>query len=90
MSESVQPVKDFLNQLDKALKTRKLYAANTQSYQEAGERLFEKFQTATAVDGGFALRVGPTDLFLGKHSVIKREKRERRSVEARSVPLKTR
>jgi hypothetical protein len=75
MPAPVQPVKDFLNQLEKTLKTRQLYAANTQSYREASEKLFEKCQTAVA-EGDFSLRVGPSDLFLGKSSVLNRDKRD--------------
>jgi hypothetical protein len=75
MDPSVQPVKDFLSQLDKTLTTRRLYAPNMTPYREAGETLFERFQTA-AGEVGFTLRVTSTDLYVGKFSVLHRDERE--------------
>lgn len=75
MDPSAQVVKDFLNQLDKTLTTRKLYASHMVPYQEAGQTLFERFQTA-AVEEGFSLRVTSTDLYVGKFSVLHKDERE--------------
>ena len=75
MDPSAQVVKDFLNQLDKTLTTRKLYASHMAPYQEAGQTLFERFQTA-AGEEGFSLRVTSTDLYVGKFSVLHKDERE--------------
>lgn len=75
MDPSVKPVKDFLNQLDKTLTTRRLYASHMVPYQEAGQTLLERFRAAAAEEG-FSLRVTATDLYIGKHSVLHRDERE--------------
>jgi hypothetical protein len=44
-------------------------------YQEAAQRLLERFRAAVGSEG-FSLRMGPTDLFHGKVSLLHRPKRE--------------
>ena len=75
MSESTRPVRDFLLQVDKTLKTRRMYSPHMAPYLDANETLFEKFQLA-AGDEGFALRIGANDLFVDKISVLNRDTRE--------------
>jgi hypothetical protein len=75
MPEQAHPVRDFLLYLEKTLKTRRLYAPHMAPYREASVTLFDKFQAA-AGDDGFVLRIGATDLYLDKGSVMNRDHRD--------------
>lgn len=72
---SVEAVREFAHQIDKALIARRLYNPASAPWREAADRLLEKCRAA-AGDEGFAVRVGPTDLFLDKTSILNRPKRE--------------
>lgn len=75
MEETIQPIRDFLSQVDKALSTRKLYPPKSPPYEEAGTKLFEYLKQAVGREG-FTLNVTAADLLLGKTSVLHRDKRE--------------
>lgn len=75
MAESHEAVRDFALYVEKSLTTRRLYAPHMAPYREAGEKLLEKCRAA-AGEQGFTLRLGPSDLFVGKTSVLNRPKRE--------------
>ncbi|MFQ5792829.1 MAG: hypothetical protein ACE5JI_20365, partial [Acidobacteriota bacterium] len=75
MAESVKTIREFLVSLDRALTTRRLYSAGSAPYHEASKNVLEKFQQA-AGEVGFALRIGPKDLSVGKVSVLSSENQE--------------
>ncbi|HET8645963.1 MAG TPA: hypothetical protein VFO85_10760 [Vicinamibacteria bacterium] len=70
-----EPVREFLLHVEKTITTRRLYAAHMATYKEAAERLVDKCRAAVG-EAGFTLRVGATDLFLEKASVLNRPRRE--------------
>jgi hypothetical protein len=68
-------IRDFVLQIEKTLTTRRLYASNSKTYQEASEKIVERCAAATA-DGPFTIRFGPMDLFFEKTSLIHRKERQ--------------
>lgn len=75
MAQAEGPIAEFAHQLETSLRTRRLYASHMAPYQEAAQRLLERFRAAVGSEG-FSVRVGPTDLFHGKVSLLHRPKRE--------------
>ncbi len=75
MADTVQAIRELVRHIDKTLSTRNLYAPDTAPYQKAGQALYEKYRS-TVGDEEVSIRVGPTDLFVGKDTVLHRDKRE--------------
>ena len=75
MDDPIQPIRDFVIHIEKTLTRRKLYASNTAPFRQAAENLFESLQAATG-DEGLTIRLTSTDLFLGKTSILHRDKGE--------------
>ncbi|HEY3053622.1 MAG TPA: HEAT repeat domain-containing protein [Thermoanaerobaculia bacterium] len=75
MATSIEHVRDFVMQIEKALAAHRLYNPTSAPYREANEKVVEKCHAA-AREEPFILRFGPTDLFLDKTSVINRPKRD--------------
>jgi len=75
VAQAAGPIPEFVHQLETSLRTRRLYAPHMAPYHEAAQRLLERFRAAVGSEG-FSLRLGPTDLFHGKVSLLHRPKRE--------------
>ena len=73
MADAVDPIREFVLVIEKTLITRRLYAPHMAPFKEANGRVYEKCRAAVG-DGGFTLRVGTMDLFVGKTSVLNRPK----------------
>lgn len=75
MGPQLDNIRDFVHQIERSLAARRLYNPSSVPYREANERLLERCRAALGEDG-FTIRVGATDLFLDKVSLINRPKRD--------------
>src|SRR5688572_3643876 len=75
MGPSVEQVRDFVLQVEKSLAARLLYNSTSVPYREANERVVDRCRSALGEEG-FTLRLGATDLFLDKQSLINRPKHD--------------
>lgn len=71
MHASVESVRDFFLQLEKAVAARRLYTSTSSVYQETMTRLLERLRPA-AGDEGFTVRLTARDLLLAETSLLQR------------------